>query len=309
MPQTPKPQLAPGVGFPIKTRSLIIGFAAILALAALAASGQEIPSQASPKTVVLKAAKFQSIAEQEEKMIGYVTTGPLVGSNPATLRVDIDKSLADDLEITRLYYCEKHTISDPARPAVGMNRNVEAWVPELGGIFCRTTVADNANASLPGITVKPAKRLLDGVYCLHVGDIQRIAKKQPAFAAPFVVGGIAELSIAQKSATVENGNARLALTLTNSGAGEFNRGRIIITLQRVAPETGRSEFISRWEEGIPNVPALGIANYEKGFPTSGWIPGRYHFHGFVKSLGSRGDSDNIEEFATPQFTINSSPPP
>ena len=310
MPQTPKPQLVPGFGFALKTLSLIIGFAAMLSLAVLAASGQSVPSQASPKTVVLKAAKFQSISEQEEKKLGYVATGPVVGSNPATLRVDIDKSLADDLVITRLYYCKKHSIPDPARPGWAVTRNVEAWVSERGGIFCRTAVVDDANASLPGITVKPGKRLLDGVYCIHVGDIERITKEQPAFAAPFVVGGIAELSIAQKIATIENGNARLALTLTNSGAGEFNRGCITITLQWVDPETSRSVFTRRWNEILPNVPANGIAKYEKEFPTSGWIPGRYFFYGHVQSLAFTSDDDNIEVFNTAEFTTtNSSPPP
>jgi hypothetical protein len=259
---------------------------------------------AAERTVVLKAANFMPIGESEERKLGYVATGPVFGSNPAALRVDIDKSLAGHLEITRLYYCRKHAIPDPGNPRWVMARYVRAWVPELGGTFCRATVVDDANASLPGITVKPAKRLLDGVYCIHVGDIQRINKEQPAFAASFVVGGIAELSIAEKGATFEKDRARLALALTNSGAGEFNRGCITITLQRVNPEKGQSEFSGRWNEDLPSVPAHGIAKYDKEFPTSGWIPGRYYFYGHVQSIGSTSDDDNIEDFETEHFAVS-----
>ncbi len=251
--------------------------------------------------LLLKATKLKSIGEENEMRTGSLRTGPTLPAGTRELRVEIDKSLEMDLKITRLYYSKRDLVSMPGRPGFAKGRDVEMWVPQ-GGVFCQTTLLEDTATSPPGVGVKLTKALKDGVYCIHTGELGK-GKEAPAFAAPFVIGGVAELSIAEKKVSFENGKAHLTLTLKNGGGGEFNDGTVTITLQRVNPDKGKSSFTARWGDRLPIVPAQGTATYEREFPASAWVPDSYYFYGHVQTTGSRDDSDNIETYKTEQFVV------
>ena len=169
-------------------------------------------------------------------------------------------------------------------------------------MFCHTTLLEPTDASLPGVGVKPTKVLPDGIYCIHTGEFAK-GRPAPAFAAPFVIGGLAEMTVAETKVSIENGKARLTMVLKNAGEGEFNDGTFMMTLQRINPEKGKSAFSGRWNDRLPKVAAKGTGTYEKEVPTSAWVPGPYYFSGHISVMGSNDDSDYLERFKSEQFVI------
>jgi hypothetical protein len=256
-------------------------------------------ARAADEPVVLKSAEMKSVGDEKNLIFGFSTTGPVFPSGTAVFHVDIGKAQVDELKIARLYFSKRDTV--PTIPGHAKVRDVNLWVPQKFGSFSRT-VPERKGSPAPILTIKALKALPDGVYCIHTGDLAK-AKEAPAFATQFTVGGIAEISIAEKGATFENGKARLTLMLKNAGTGEFNNAFLVITLQRTNPEKGKSAFTNRWNVGLPTIPAGATVKYEKEFPTAGWLPESYYFYGHPNWVGSGGDTDCIEIFKTAPFVV------
>ncbi len=128
------------------------------------------------------------------------------------------------------------------------------------------------------LTLQPARSLPDGVYCLHNSELG-INKPLPSFAAPFIIGGLSRLQLNEVNAFVEGTKVRFTLKISNQGSGEFNEGRVVLTVQkRDSPKSGITQ---RLEYQHPKVAPKSQSTFTRTLSTSTWLEGTYYFYGFV----------------------------
>ncbi len=231
----------------------------------------------------------------DEERIGFEKPGPVLERAAPQLIVPPAEASVRSLRLTRLYFTKNDSVLTGPRSA--MSRPLNLWLPRREGAFCNVTAVPGTNGDI----FLPARALPDGVWCLHRGTL---ADRQPApeYCATFITGGLASPKVVSAKATLLNGQATLTFNFKNSGTGEFNEGRMVITLQKNVGTYG--QFKSRWEAKVDPIPPGATATLVREYSATKWEPGEYYFAGHLNSDCNYNDSESVfDNFKSDLFTV------
>ena len=231
----------------------------------------------------------------DEERIGFEKPGPVLERAAPLLIVPPADASVRSLRLTRLYFTKEDSVLTGPRSA--MSRPLNLWLPRREGAFCNVTAVPGTN----GNVFQPARALPDGVWCLHRGTL---ADRQPPpdYCATFITGGLASPKVVSAKATLLNGKATLTLNFKNSGTGEFNEGRMVITLQKNVKPYG--QFKSRREAKVDPIPPGATATLVRECSATKWEPGEYYFAGHLNSDCNYNDGESVfDNFKSDLFTV------
>lgn len=239
------------------------------------------------------------VGSGEEQRIGFETLGPTIDRNAPMLIPQFSGGSASEYRITRLYFTEEDLIS--IGPNEAKSRKLNLWLPRSEGPFCNVRKVEDAPRNNDIIKLEPARKLPDGAYCLHCGPLSD-KQPPPAYSTTFIVGGLPKMRIVSAKATVNKGSAKLLLELANTGTGEFNEGRMIITLQKSSRVRG--EFKGRWERKVSAVPPGDTMAFEQDIDLTKMEPADYYFYGHLNLDHVFTDSEGVfDHFKTNNFSL------
>ena len=177
------------------------------------------------------------VGEGEEIRMGFPNPGLSFESQRPRLRMIYGKK-KPSLVITRLLFCRDDFVRSGKGTARG--REVGLWSPlpkSFLGVTFEATVRRKGKVWL----VQPAEALRDGVYCLHSRGSFDEKGNAPEFSIPFVVGGWGRPRLVSARARVRSKDkVVLTVEIENLGAGTFNGGHLVTTLQQTKTVTGRA---------------------------------------------------------------------
>ena len=211
--------------------------------------------------------------------VGFARPGPHYERGRPKIR--IAKHLNKPrLSITRLFFCRVETARSPRNESVFRHVEVGLWTPGRGEVF-----EVDVRRSKSAWSVRPRLALLDGVYCVHTGEIGGDQATVPEFCAPFVVGGYAKPILASTGVRIIPKNTvLLTVELENAGDGAFHGGLLVTTVQQVGVVTGRRKPRSSFR-GRQNLRVDGLAPGDRKTMRIEWDWSKYGAGTFYFTVG------------------------
>jgi hypothetical protein len=251
-------------------------------------SSGAIPARGEGKVVPLVHHPASTIGSGMYERLGFVlpSVTPLAEDIP-TLSLPKGVRESADLKITKLDYRREDRVAFDQRP-------LNLWV--AGQNATVATVAGPEGGEMR--SVRPARRLNDGVYCLHDGPLA-----SARFSSVFIVRGYHKAAIANAEVIAEGGKGTLRVTVANDGDVPFEQGVVTVTLQR-NEGVQKPVFSGRWQKNIPVVAGHGKVTVDIPVEARDQVKGEYYCFGWIGYPYAVNADLSLDTYQTKSFVLD-----